>query len=420
MLWVFLPTLLLLMNIGIGFSRPSLFTPYLPYLAITTAAASFRFKGLGLIGSYLLLALFILLFLPHISSVERFWQIGIFLSHALTLYVVVLIAEEIEGCIQLLEQELRKEKHVAVHMEEKLLHALKSMDEKEKEFAEEIQKLKEEAAQRKVERAADVKRLHLIQSEIELLTAQKENFIEKARLARESSLNYLKECEALKEKEVRWTHLESEIAKLRQENNCVQQSLGSAQEKNAQLLQQLETEKEEFHTTTCVLKQHLEEAHHLKNSNRALSQEIEKGEEKMRELSEQLKLEMEQQQRVQLWHKEQIDQMQEGILRIQACHPTTESPIPTGQLQQAVARAEGLYHQFRAQFDEKNQMLSDTRKELFNLEGNSVCREMEAEAAQLEEGNQIAATIEALGFEAAQLEEEVTHLEELISHILSL
>ena len=201
-------------------------------------------------------------------------------------------------------------------MELQLAEAIKTLEEREREFTEELQKLKEQAEQRKIERTGDLKRLQLIQSEIDLLTSQKESFIEDARLARTSASHSLKQLEALQEERSESTLLlkqrEGEIEELKDKSAILIEDIRAAQERASLSLQQLERGRGEF-LEAC------------------------------------------------LWNKLQIESAQEEILKLQTLKSST--------------RVEALYTQLRSQFDEKSKILSATRKELFKLGEKSLIRE---------------------------------------------
>lgn len=92
-------------------------------------------------------------------------------------------------------------------------------------------------------------------------------------------------------------------------------------------------------------------------------------------------------------------------------------------LRQGIARAEGLYGQLRAQFAEKSEVLSETRKALFHAEERLAAKEKELADERFAPPSHLEKEYEAyLAQSSTQLEEleaEIKHLEELVSRSLN-
>ena len=477
--WTTLPAFFLLLNSGIGFLNPCLFTKYLPFVALITAIATLRFKTAGLLGSYVGLLLFILAFFPSIPREGVLWQMGTFFTLALTLYTLLLAGEEIVSCFQEMESQIHTKHSQSRQLELDLLRVKQASEEREKELEEEISRLKEEAELRRIEKIADFKRFGLIQSEIEMLTAQKTEFIEEAREGRAAAGQRLLQLEEQKlEFERTLGRLQEELIEAQEalhvketpiiqnviiegasleEMEALKVSLAQKEERSNQLCMQLEekttalanaqdeigaleseralfqmekSQKEELYNRLCGELE--EKATALAQAQDAMAESQQKllGLEK-----ESAQLQIEKSQREELYNhlcgeleekttalegaQAEVVQAQQKLLDAEK-----ESTLPQEEkiaLNKALSQAEGLFNQLRAQFEEKSAVLSQTRQELFQAQGQMMVLEKEKALAQTEmsEIRVLEKGIDSLSSDVALLEEEITHLEALVSHILT-
>jgi hypothetical protein len=312
------------LNIGISFLNPCPFTKYLPFLAVVSAVLTFRFKTLGLSSSYIAFFLFILIFFSDLPCEGQLWQMSLLFILALNIFILLLSIEEAEACLKEMGSQTQEMKRLSHRVEIEYQLAKKTAEEKEEELKEEIERLKQEAELRRIEKASDLKQLELVQSEIELLTSQKEGFIEDSRKARMAAVHQL----------------------------------------------------QQFKESEAILKRDLIAS-------------------------------------------------QETILALQQRPPVVQNVSVEDtdtDLKKALAVAEGVSTQLRSQFEEKSQILSQTRKELFQTQGKLIALEKELAFSKLdpdrEEVGSLEKEVAALTLEMDALEGEINQLEELVSRIL--
>ncbi|MCH9609098.1 MAG: hypothetical protein S4CHLAM45_08610 [Chlamydiales bacterium] len=274
---------LLTLTVGIAFLKPCGFTPYFPYIALGSVLLTARFKTVGIILTYALIATYLFFFYSTIDPQVRLWQMGLILTLATTSFVFLLSFEEIEESSGVASKELEEQENRFKAVKEQLIQLEESSKGSIEELKNEIERLKEEADARLIERTQDKRNLELLAGEIELLTSQKQEIL---------------------------THA-AQLAK------------------------------------------------------------------------------------------------EEGV--------AVDSP----ELKRELIKMEGLYKQLRSQFDEKSKVLLSARKELFKVEGKAEALEREQEQHQLEPIEGLEGVLAKFAEENIHLEEELTSLEELISHILS-
>jgi hypothetical protein len=371
--WAFLPLFFTLLIMGVIFAHPQPVLTYLPFLTLITVGACLYFKISGLVGSYLLLTLFIFFLMPQTPQEERLWTMGVLFSHALNLFIFLLAFEEAEACFKQSEVQAAEYKSEVEKMELSVHQMVKVIEEREKEFSEEIKKLKEEAELRKIERRRELKQLQLLQSEIENLGVQKEE--------------------------------------LKQQNHRVQKNQEEAEKAAESSKQQLESLKGEFARTTRLAEHHLEEVKQLKTENQTLHEEREGAKKQLTLLLNELEQGKQELSRVLQLYQQQIE-----------AASSTAQQVDLPALQQALARAEGLYFQLRSQFNEKTAVLAETRKALFKLEGEYELQERERANDLIEMSeealSQLAPQIGELLHVIQMMEREITDLEGLVSRIL--
>ncbi|MFZ0564896.1 MAG: hypothetical protein WAM28_01720 [Chlamydiales bacterium] len=183
-LWSFLPVVLLLLTVWASFLASSPFTYFIPLFALAGPLACYFWKTIGLSASYLLLLIWTFFALRDVSSDQYFSQIGITVCLFIDYFIVFLSIKEVKANLKNIveESQLRLE---AIHQTRKEMQQIEQATKEEREeFELQIEKLKEEAEQRRIEKQQDNKRFELIQSEIEMLTEQKEELIADAFEAR--------------------------------------------------------------------------------------------------------------------------------------------------------------------------------------------------------------------------------------------
>jgi hypothetical protein len=381
-----LPCFLFLLNLGASFLKPCAFTPFLPFLVLVAALVTYRFKLFGLLASCC--AFFLLFFLayPNLDPSQRLWQAGILCNFSLSLFVLWLCSEEASFYLVEYETGSQEMSKKLAQSEADLQLLMKSASEQEKELKEEIERLKSEAQQRRIEKIQEAKHLALINSEIEMLTAHKNSFIESALKAKQEALH---NQELLAEYE----------KKLVEATINANDALAHQKKRYDELEVTYETLQKSLSDQKQQLRQCEEDAH------------LEK------QLMEEQHVEMLRQ------HKEAIIDLQERLLKIQQLPLKVEIQTmkvveEDAELKKAYVLLENSLKQLRLQFNEKSENLSQTRKELFATETKLLTFEKEKSLTHFEPAGEEAKALETviahLCMEIELLEQEVSQLENLI------
>ena len=454
LLWASLPAFLLLFNMGVGWLKPSPFTPYLPFVALATSAIALRFKTAGLSIGYAAIGMLILWFIPTFEPGERLWQMGILFNIALTLYIVLLTVEEVELCFEEVQGNLEAHHAASSQIEKELRLAKSQANERQHELEEEIQKLKSEAEQRRIDRVREQSRFELIQSEIELLNSQKEEFITEAREARAAAAaaerqiqTWQLQIEQSEQKTAEWIRVvqaEQDAASISEQH---MQTWKVQAEQAALQIQALNNELLDAQAAAGDAQQQIQVWQNLAEQ---AEQKVVQAQQQIASRSqewEECKKQWEG--RAAEWQEkgtgleeangrlqEEVIASQEAILLLQQ-RPTAivervvEKEIVSQEvdtqkvieLQKTLNKSQGLYTQLRSQFQEKADMLSQTRRELFEAQGRLEAIENERLSAALvpdrEEARVLENEVNALMFAISHQEDEIIHLESLITSLLS-
>lgn len=424
LLWLVLPFLLLLIDVGISFSHSCSLTKYFPFIALGIASSIFCFKIRGLIGSYLFLALFLLVFFPHLSGEDYFWQIGIVLSIALSAFIQLFAFDEARSCFEDMESEVSRYFALSRQSESDLLQMTKRAEEREKELEDEIRRLKEEAEQRRIEKIQDLERFECIESEINMLTACKNEFIAETREARSAAASYMQRYEDQKvffQEELRLAQerpaeLQKELTKV--EETCAQMRVGLLQ--THEKSKSLEAEKRVFEERGII---HQGELLHAQQHSTELQNALTQAEGVYAQLEQQYLAKSD----ILSKMSEELFQALETLKEVEAEKRLFEEKEIVLQkesaseleLRKELAHAKGLYAQLCVQFQEKSHILDQTRKELFHAQTKLMTLDLEEKYSQIDPERSALSVLETecaqLCIELEQLEEEVTLLEELYS-----
>lgn len=469
--WGALPLVFLFLTIEVSFLSHSPFSSSLPFLAIAGGLSLLRWRLPALIGTH---AALIALFFFSEGGLKDY---GILVAFALDFFILYFSFLEVESLFLGLSQ-FGKERVKELNQSLALLsQTQQEKEEQGRTLQEEIQRLKEEAEQRRIEMSQEAKRISLIQSEIELLTAQKEVFVNEAKKAKaifaqmEELKNYIaaltevqerlihekevlrQQAEAserenlmLRQDAAEWiqekskgNELKAHLAELRAENATLlefqkrsenlEAQLTKLQRENDALIEMEEEQRVRADEQKRVLEEQESalkaELSNLKVENAALVQaqeeQIARTYEEKRVLEQQqsvLKAELAElkgEKGVLTHAREELEAVllsnQESILILQQ-HPL----VKTHDLR----ALEGLHKQLRNQFEEKSQVLSLTRKELYETQGRLLVLQREGEERVYEPQGEGEAVLEKLVDQLVQeisaLEEEVLVLEEIVSN----
>ncbi|MCB1180596.1 MAG: hypothetical protein KDK55_01055 [Chlamydiia bacterium] len=299
----------------------------------------YREVGLGI--SYVLLAFVTFYYAPFIPLEDRLWQMMVVFTLALEIYLLLLACDE--------HRVIKKEAHEKQKEVKAAFEAL----------CPEVEKWKEEAKVRLLEKNSLEKKLKLILTEVDTFGSQKDQLLQSVydahSLAREreeriKELIHLVEAKEAALKRASQGSLQLELCK----NILQHQEVSKDRAQN--LIQQSEDE--------AVQLQHIE--------------------------------------------RHRGDQTPDC-----SAQPKTNSSN--------YSDVEKLYCQLRSQFDEKSQVLGKTRERLFKLEGEHFAFQREQRLKEFETDPLVDKLQRALNQEIIDnesLEEEVIRLEELVSHVL--
>lgn len=424
LVWSVLPFLLFLMDVGISFSHSCALTKYFPFIALGISSSILCFKVRGLIGSYLFLALFLLVFIPNLPREDYFWQIGIVLSIALSAFIQLFACDEAKNCFEDMESQVNKYFALSRQSASDLLQMTKTAEEKEKELESEISRLKEEAEQRRIEKIQDLERFEYIESEMNMLTACKNDYIAETREARSAAASYMQRYEDQKmlfQEELRLAQerpAELQKALTQAEEVCTQMKEGllQAQEK----LKMVEAEKRLFEERGAMLQ---EELHLAQKRPAELQGALTQAEAVYAQLEQQYQAKSDTVSQISKELLQALEKLKtleaEKKLFEEKEAPLQEESANERTLRTALAHAEGLYGQLRAQFQEKSHILAQTRKELFHAQTKLMTLDLEEKYSQIDPERSALAALEKdsalLCVELEQLEEEVALLEALYS-----
>lgn len=419
LLWAAMPCFLLLLNIGISFLKPCPMTSLLTFAVFFSSCAIYRFKTLGLLVSYSALCLLYLFFYPTIALEVRLWQLGIGVNCALSLWILLLSMKEIAASLFDMDHYADELQKRLIQAESEFLLAQKTAEEKERDFRQEIEKLKDEAEQRRIEKANEAKHLAFIHSEIELLTQQKNVFIDDAKKAREETLFYQQQEEQnqLLKQELS-AGLAAQKQQFEKEKLNVQEEL-ALQHKLLEELEMLRTQEQQKYAEEGVRWREL-----LSEREKQFTENLKQQEQYFRDLAlkadKEAVQEKQQAQALLAFQQQECIALQEKLIQLQQS-PTINQIVVQDEdleLKKAYALLEASLKQLRLQFEEKNKTLSLTRKELFQTETRLLALENDRALTLLEPDRDTILSLEQeiarLTEETERMEVEIAQLEELV------
>ncbi|MFN0065020.1 MAG: hypothetical protein ACKVOH_02150 [Chlamydiales bacterium] len=391
--WVLIPVTLLLCHIWTAFIFPTKFSMYLPMLLIVGTLLIARFRTIGLTISYVSLGALFALFYRDLPEQSRLLTMEISLALALTFYIFLLIAEEVEEILRSVSENSKERMNQFLAKNQELTEKEEKWSEAILSLEEEVQKWKEEAEQRRIEKGEIEKKMTLVWSEIELLTSQKNDILAGAMTARREvreQQDFLQMEQISLEKEKMLLHGKmEEITKVADLEEKRKQELAFLREEH-EILQQknllLERQQTEFMQEKDSLVVQLQAL--LASSSTTVKQSAHL-EERIAELEKQLEKE-------------------EGAQ----------------EARRERAIAEGLYKQLRSQFEEKSRVLLQARKELFHAQGKvkewEIEKSLESQAPSCEQTDALEKILDGVVQDYCRMEEEVIYLEDLVTNLLHL
>lgn len=432
--WGVLPLFLFLLTSGVSFFSTSFFSPLIPFASLVGTLVCMRWRAIGLYSCYVALALLALFFFREMPHAVGLWQGGVIFSLAVDFFILLLVVEEIETREEGREKEIRL-------LQLQSSQAAKEWNELKESFEKEIERLKQEAEQRVIEKRKEGELIELIQSEITLLNSQKNAILAEAKraLSQEPRIIYKEDEERvlrlgeeltelrisleatqsqLSEKSVclerveadkadRLLQLERIQAQLTEKSALLEKAQAQVQAQAKERVSQLEAIQAQLGEKSALLEEMQSEW--MKVQTQAKEQQVER-EERLSQL-EAIQAQLSEKSA----HLERAERdcamAQEQLLLLQQT-PPAESPVDTRHL-------EGMYTQLRAQFDEKSATLSQTRKELFQIQSKLLAKEQDERLAALSNESSESAYFERelheVILEVEQMEEEICKLEELVA-----
>jgi chromosome segregation ATPase len=406
----FLPFGLLFLNCGVSLLKPTVITPFFPYIALSASAICMRFRFKGLIAIYIGLAIFIFCFFAALLPQERLWHMGNFCALALSLYILGLALDEAENALCLLEAENNHSLDTLRQLQDSFSMAKKASEEEVRELSDEISRLKEEAEQRRIERISELKKIELIESEILWLTEQKNAFIEEAREARTEAHVQVEQTERLQES------CRAEMAVLQSKVQQLLEEKSSAERQKAQIEDKMLLGEE----SKSALEHNLRQCETALQQARIYSENLSKEKNALLSDLAEIKNEYIANQNILMEWQQRAPVIIEKVVEKKVANEKFEEE--NARLKKILSQNEGLYTQLRSQFEEKTEVLAQARQELFAAQSKLFTFEKEKanQACHLgeEETKALEAEIEYLSEEMESLQNEISHLEALISRIL--
>ena len=408
-----------------------------------------------------------------------FHEIALCLAIAVDFLITYLAVGEVRATLSTLVVESKNSMSQYLAKSQEFLESSESWAKLQQSLEEEIAKWKEEAEQRKIDWVALNEKMQLVESEIQLLIAQKESILEEAYSARKEAkeqLSALKmqmaDIERAREEVDKKLETVANIEELAQAQELDFQSRIAAVEEQLRIrVGSIEKEHEEKlaraidlkHSQIVSLEGELAiykvrlaelEAKGLEESKRAIKESQERVADLEAELSSyknRLTLLEEEgnehfKRRIALLeeklnenshlnselasYKSRLAELEERKLENQqleaelASYKNRLAELGNhSEKTREYAQLEGLYKQLRSQFEEKSNALREARRELFQTETKLQALELERKMTILsddhEEALRLQRELSAAATECEALEEEVIALEALVSHILS-
>ncbi len=427
--WCVIPIFFWCLAFFISLLIPSILTAYFPIVIFCGILFGVKWKRQGFILSYLMYAALGIISFKTMSSTHLLWQSGILTSFVLT-HSIFFLSFEHQLQLNMGQNAEKKELQQCIKQLHEQLECERDQFSKDVEnLREEIERIKEESEQRKIEKINSERHCELVQTEIEMLIAQKEALVSETESARralfekrsvfekqqkewEQDQNLLKLLK--KEYEQLKNDVEQKLIEKRNEALCLHASLDELQKHTIEPLNariaQLESDKETL----------LNENAELLNLHQQSQERINESLHCRKILEEQLTaieqnyLKLESERAELLAHKEALVQNRESVPQ--------QSLEEIEDLKRSHARLEGLYRQLRLQFDEKSAILSANRKELFRIQGQILASErekaLELNHEESELWDQCYKYLENQVEDIQMLKNEIMVLEELVSHIL--
>lgn len=156
-------SLFILLTLGLGFLRPTALTHFLPLFAFLGLILCWRYKALGFVLTLFSSSLLFLFSYGSIEQSERLWQIGFQAALSIAFAIAFLSSQEEEERVSLEKSLQEKTLDQVRHLNEEVDQQHDAW-EKEKALLEaDLEKWKEEARQRKIERQNDGQRIALLE-----------------------------------------------------------------------------------------------------------------------------------------------------------------------------------------------------------------------------------------------------------------
>lgn len=372
----------------------------IPFALVVGIFLCWRFGLKGLLFSLFCLVLSTVFCIWNAGPDQQFWQVGLAISTALGFIVTSLCFEEVEALVGHLQLESNCRLEGLWKLDEKARHQKERWTCERDELSMQLNVLKEELEEALKEKNLRESTAQRIREEVLEQHRQRETLLEEL-LETQHTL-------ARREEEVRG--LKGELEGLQATNSCSLSEEGAV--KISEIERQLQESKKELSHYQAVL-EGMEWKYLLEREDR-----------------ERLEVELE---NVKKAHRERVAENLQKLNTLRAvCFQRkldSEGKAEiSGSLQQSqreldreVRRVRGMYKQLQNQFEEKKQILHETRKEVFGKEGllhdlRRQVEELRAEGLNREQ-RELEKLLEKAERENRQKEEEISALNSLVESL---
>lgn len=413
--WTLLGPSILLITCLAGFIKFAASAYLLPTIAVLgiPACALWRVKGLLLSQSALLLLL--LFSMGSFPADELIWLTGMGTAIAIGLVVTALSLDEVSDLLHHMAIESKSRLDNLLRLDARLREAQEKSQKERQEHTQQIEELTEEnrsqeghlEGYRKLVPHLETEMKELQLSKQKLMEAshqkeQKQAQLEQALQSAQLEIKGLTHAFSMSQEE-REKHCHTKISHLEEEAQQSERDLLEAQ----QSLQTLSKEKKELFSQTDQLQHQIHTQNIQRDKEKVQQAQLQQALTSSQQTCEQLQAANQKLQSEQEHIQQQKDGIQQSYLDLQNQHEALQHsfsnleekilppPSPSScdaphqeleeqnrQLDRSVRHWEGMYKQLREQFEAKKVTLSETRAELFAVEGKLF--QMEKEQQELE------------------------------------
>lgn len=398
-LWA-VPSMLFIACILLAILFKPVATPIVfPLIAIAGIIAShiWKWQGVATTSAILLCVMFYLLTTQSTSS--WIWTIALTLSTVSTFVTTALCSDEAYYACDILKQEEIDHRQTITHLNEKVQFLQNKLAHENKDLYQQINELQHQLLNREKQQQIYEKKL-LAYAEEQKRDEEKLNAYALAHKEYEEKLHAYADQQKDYEEKLRIQKDEQQLYETKQ------RAYEEKQRASEKLLILARNEVATAHTNHKQLMQEIEKLRAIQTPSAPLSD----NSQLLQETQELFQL-----------AKNEIHQLKAQLQQVQ--EPSEEGTIDLREFR----RIEGLYQQLRQQFEEKNEVLNATRRELFIAQEKLLATQKDLEEAELKNENTVVKSLrqqlEEAEYERDILEKqyavETQHLHELIDSLMT-